>query len=136
MGKVVYDLSNIKEEGLVKFTQRVLLDQAKGNEVHLKGEHYYSRLLTENILLHYFEEFKADPWGSYLKYFKNPSNIYPIKAIMQLENRDINKQVYIRNDLVMDALLLGYTPSDLNMKNYDALVPAILDNETQKRLIR
>ena len=136
MGKVRYDLTGANKETLEKFSNKVLIDEAKGNEVALKGEHYYSQLLTENILLQYFEEFKNDPWGSYLKYFKNPTNVYPIKAVMALENRDINKQVYIRNDVVMDALLLGYTPGDLNMKNFDALVPAILDNETQPRLVR
>ena len=135
----VYDITNLSKEELEVVAKEIIELNKKKVDVSIEGKYYYSRLLTENILLKYFKEFKADPWGSYKKYFKNPKNIYPILSIMDfVNNRDINKQVYIRNDLLMDELLIGNTPEQLNMMTYDSLVPSVIEKrqkpESRKRL--
>ena len=135
----IYDITNLNEEELEQVAKEIVKLNDKKIDVAIEGKYSYSRLLTENILLKYFKEFKSDPWGSYKKYFKSPNNIYPIISIVDfVNNRDINKQVYIRNDLLMDALLLGNTPEQLNMMTYDSLVPYIIEKrqkpDSRKRL--
>lgn len=124
----VFDISNSSQNEIEEVAKEIIELTEKGVNVKIEGVNNYSRLLTENVLLKYFNEFKADPWGSYKKYFKNPNNIFPIISIVDfVSNRDINKQVYLRNDALMDALLEGRTPEQLNMMTYDSLIPQILE---------
>ena len=132
MGKII-KLSNVMrfyDSQFNCFARELIELTEKGEEITIDGTHDYSPLLTENILLEYFDEFKIDPWGSYRKYFKSHNNAYPIIAVYDLFiNRDINKQIYIRNDLFVDALLKGKLPEQLNMMTYDSLEPYIIEKK-------
>lgn len=117
-----YNLKGVDEVSIQKYVKTIILEDEQGKSIKLEGEYHYSDLLTENIILAHFEEFKAQPWESYLKYFVSPTNIYPMKSVHALTTRDKKAQVDLRNDLVMDALLLGNTPEMLNMKTYDSII--------------
>lgn len=123
----VVDIDSINKEDLENVAVDLVQMNDMGETINFKGSTVYSRLLTENILLMYFDDFKKDPWGNFKKHFKDVANIYPILAVNHLKQRDKNKQVYLRNDAVMDNLLLGKTPEQLNMLTYESVVPLMVE---------
>jgi hypothetical protein len=54
----VYDISSLSQEELEKVAEEIIELNKKGIDVGIDGKYSYSRLLTENILLKYFNDFK------------------------------------------------------------------------------
>ena len=112
------------EEELKDFAEKVLTQYYESGQcAKLDGKYNYPNLLTYNILIAHFDEFKQKPFSSFIRYFESPKNIAPLFTILGIENLSYDEVKGQRDFYERSAHYDMIKLDELGMESWDATQP-------------